>query len=121
MGRKGENIHKRKDGRWEARILIRDAGVKTKYHSIYGKTYREVKEKKEIFIENKKQIPPKSTQITLKELLEIWIENRFFCQKESTRLKYQNIIETHINPELGEMDINRIDDVIINKFLTQKK
>ena len=49
MGRRGENIRKRKDGRWEARMLTGyDNARKAKYHSIYGKTYSEVK------IENEK-------------------------------------------------------------------
>lgn len=47
MSRKGENIRKRKDGRWEARyIKARDINGKIQYGYLYGKTYREVKEKK---------------------------------------------------------------------------
>ena len=46
MPRKGENIYKRKDGRWEGRyIKEKDSNNKTKYGYIYGKTYREVKYK----------------------------------------------------------------------------
>ena len=42
MSRKGENIYKRKDGRWEGRYKT-DTGVngRTQYKSCYGKTYRE--------------------------------------------------------------------------------
>lgn len=48
MPRKGENITKRKDGRWEARaILARSAAGKAKYSFFYGKTYAEAKAKKE--------------------------------------------------------------------------
>ena len=47
MCRKGENIRKRKDGRWEARyIKYRDQEGKIHYGSIYGKSYREVKDKR---------------------------------------------------------------------------
>lgn len=47
MPRKGENIRKRKDGRWEARyIKARDINGKIRYGYLYGKSYREVKEKK---------------------------------------------------------------------------
>lgn len=43
---KGENIFKRKDGRWEARyIKSRDITGKIQYGFCYGKTYREAKEK----------------------------------------------------------------------------
>ena len=45
MCRKGENIRKRKDGRWEARyIKYRDPEGKIHYGSLYGKTYGEVKD-----------------------------------------------------------------------------
>lgn len=48
MGRHGENIRKRSDGRWEARIIIgHKSNGKAHYKYLYGKTYREVKEKKE--------------------------------------------------------------------------
>ena len=44
MCRKGDNIRKRKDGRWEARyIRYRDSEGKIHYGSLYGKSYREVK------------------------------------------------------------------------------
>ena len=46
MPRKGENIYKRKDGRWEGLyICYYDAQNKAKYTSVYGKTYSEVKQK----------------------------------------------------------------------------
>ncbi|XOQ44477.1 MAG: MORN repeat protein [Clostridium sp.] len=44
MPRRGENIYKRKDGRWEGRVLNYDG----KYKYVYAKTYKEVKEKKEV-------------------------------------------------------------------------
>ena len=43
MPRKGENIYKRKDGRWEGRyIRSYDAAGKAQYAYVYGKTYGEV-------------------------------------------------------------------------------
>ena len=53
MCRKGENIRKRKDGRWEARyIKYRDPEGKIHYGSLYGKTYGEVKDKRNKKIRN---------------------------------------------------------------------
>lgn len=59
MSRKGENIYKRKDGRWEGRYKkgVAENG-RTCYGSCYGKTYREVKEKLE---KCKRQIPKGSS------------------------------------------------------------
>ena len=49
MPRRGENIRKRKDGRWEGRYIQGyDTGTnKAKYISVYGKTYSEVRKKLE--------------------------------------------------------------------------
>lgn len=46
MPKRGENIRKRKDGRWEGRYKRQTMlNGKTQYGSVYGKTYKEVKEK----------------------------------------------------------------------------
>ena len=46
MSKRGENIYKRKDGRWEGRY-IKEYGFdgKAKYGYVYGKTYSETKQK----------------------------------------------------------------------------
>ena len=49
MSRKGENIYKRKDGRWGGRYKKGyTANGRTLYGSCYSKTYKEVKEKLEM-------------------------------------------------------------------------
>lgn len=46
MSRRGENIRKRKDGRWEGRYYTHDLQTgQSSVHSVYAKTYGEVKEK----------------------------------------------------------------------------
>ena len=46
MSKKGENIYKRKDNRWEARYIKAYApDGSAKYGYCYGKTYHEAKEK----------------------------------------------------------------------------
>ena len=46
MSKKGENIYKRKDNRWEARYVKGyDLDGAIKYGYCYGKTYREAKAK----------------------------------------------------------------------------
>ena len=54
MPRRGENIYKRKDGRWEGRYIKEyDISNKAHYGYVYGKTYNEVKSKlKNTCIEN---------------------------------------------------------------------
>ena len=46
MSKKGENIYKRKDGRWEGRyIKSRTESGKIIYGYVYARSYRETKEK----------------------------------------------------------------------------
>ena len=46
MPRRGENIFKRKDGRWEARYIHHYENGKAKYRSLYSATYMEAKAKR---------------------------------------------------------------------------
>lgn len=45
MPRKGENIYKRKDGRWEGRYVRAYEENRARYGYIYGETYIDVKKK----------------------------------------------------------------------------
>ena len=46
MSKRGENIYKRKDNRWEGRYIKEyDDNGKARFGYIYAKSYREVKEK----------------------------------------------------------------------------
>lgn len=120
MPRKGENIHKRKDGRWEARVIIADKYGIMHRVSLYGKTYKEVKEKKlsaKTEYDNKNA---KKSGVSFAKVIDEWFMNSFLNQKNSTKLKYQNIIERHIVPCLGKYKISEVNENIINSFLTKK-
>ena len=55
MAKHGENIKKRKDGRYEARyIKSKDDTGNAVWASVYGKTYKEAKEKREDILTQKK-------------------------------------------------------------------
>lgn len=46
MARKGENIYRRKDGRWEGRYIAdRAKDGRARYRSVYAKSYSQVKQK----------------------------------------------------------------------------
>ena len=102
---KGENIFKRKDGRWEARYIREyDASGKIRYGYCYGKTYREAKEKvsrckaEHILHTERTQI---RGQYTFRYYCDEWMKARQFRWKESTYVKYNNTLERHIKPRLG--------------------
>lgn len=114
MARKGENIYKRKDGRWEGRCRTgRKAGGKVGYISVYGKTYREVREK--LFVKKGEQRKAEKTGgrlpagMTIREAVSLWMEERKGRWKESTYATYRSIAEKHILPELGAMPVAELD------------
>ena len=70
MSRRGTNIRKRADGRWEGRYYIVDTAGSKKCKSVYGHSYKEVTER---LLSAKaaslnQTIAPKQSAITVKEV-----------------------------------------------------
>lgn len=104
MPRKGENIYKRKDGRWEARYK-KETSVNGKivYGYLYARTYREVKGKL-YHILSKKQEPAENTADSelFSEIALEWLEHVQLQVKESTSNKYERILNKYILPVYGQ-------------------
>ena len=122
MSKRGENIHKRNDGRWEGRYKKgRNLSGAIIYGSVYGKTYREVKDKlASMSINPNDFISVKKCDCSFGDVLLLWMKNNQIRHKGATINKYQNIIDTHILPELGNMKLSDITSTVINTFLTKK-
>lgn len=123
MSKRGLNIHKRNDGRWEGRIAIsRNANGSLKYFSVYGKSYGETKEKVLQYEKNSEIAPNHFKDNTLKfnTILNMWVDNNRVKNKGATINKYQTIIESQISPYLGEKNVCDITAPIINSFLQDK-
>ena len=86
MSRKGENIYKRKDNRWEDRYIVSySAEGRAIYKSIYGKTYTEVRLKMKNYTEPKKT---KSISISLAA----WIEDYLKLQKKQNKVEHNKSV-----------------------------
>ena len=120
MSKRGENIRKRKDGRWEGRyIKSREANGKAIYGSVYGKTYTSVKEKlKEVYNNHAEFL--KGNKMTFGEALFLWLENNRIKQKTQTYSKYLQLINTQIIPSIGHIKLSKINYVIINQYVSEK-
>lgn len=102
---KGENIFKRKDGRWEARYIKGyELSGKIKYGFCYGKTYKEAKEKVAKFksaIADGRPIPQAGSRHRFAFYCDEWLSLRKSSIRESTYIKYDTVLEKHIKPKLG--------------------
>lgn len=119
--RTGENIYKRKDGRWEARYRKgRDEHGKIIYGYCYGKTYSEAKAKSEKFRAKSENIlmtaQPTQVRPIFGEICNAWLQVNQLRFKKSTFVKYQTAIQNHILPKLGTLRISQITTETINKF-----
>lgn len=107
MSKRGENIWKRKDGRWEGRyIKYRTSDGKAIYGSVYAKTYTEVKLKKEAAIascqtERKPTFPANSIACVLKE----YLSEHQFAIKKSSYARYVEMADSHVIPDIGNINI----------------
>lgn len=120
MPKTAKYIYKRKDGRWEARYPVgKNANGSTKYMSIYGRTYNEVKSLlyQSITFDCNNYSRKK---LLFSTLIDSWMQMNSVKQKPSTKLKYEYLIENHIKPYLGGYDIKEIDELLINQFLKEK-
>lgn len=121
MPKRGVNIHKRKDGRWEGRykIGVRPNGT-TKYASVYGTSYTDAKEKLVAAMAEKVVTQSRTKERCFSEILQLWLSNNRLKQKGATEHKYRTIIERHIEPALGAKRLSQINSIVINTFLEQK-
>ena len=118
MPRRGENIYKRKDGRWEGRFIKQyDENNKPKYASVYAHSYKEVKKRLEIAKAEKKPINKYST---VQSYAAEWLENIRTAVKRSTHVKYTNIVNNHIIPVLGWVNIYDLSTETVRKFADEK-
>lgn len=123
MGRHGENIHKRKDGRWEARLLIdHEKNGKAKYRYFYGKSYKEARDKRNYYQKTIPDVPMTTIQmdITFSQLLHDWLHFIYPNVKESTYAKYVFNVERHIEPELGSTKLYVMTTKMLDDFSCQK-
>ncbi len=118
MSRRGENIYKRKDGRWEARYLKEyDEAGKAKYGYIYTKTYREAKVRLADAKVNKTADCKTSEKSCYNDVLDAWMQYTFMNVKQSTKARYTHMVEHYIRPVLGEIQADMLTTASIEKFV----
>lgn len=102
---KGENIFKRKDGRWEARFIKgHELSGKIKYGFCYGKTYKEAKEKVsqcKAALRCGKGLPQCTERRRFGYYCDEWLRVCKSGIKDATYIKYDTILRRHIRPQLG--------------------
>lgn len=121
MPRKGENIYKRKDGRWEGRyIKSRSPEGKARYGYLYASSYQELKEKMERTARRQEcgtavKLSP-SSSLTFESAAWDWFHSATAHIKISSSIKYSNLLKSYIIPYIGNLDISEISFGVLETY-----
>lgn len=120
MARRGENIRKRKDSRWEGRyIKARTSEGKIQWGYVYGTVYAEVKrvliqKKAEAGFYNLKRI-----DLTFEALAEVWLHSQRNAVKESTYAHYSYTLHKYLLPVLSKVPVVSLEESFLEQAMQQ--
>lgn len=126
MARRGENIRKRKDGRWEARYPKgRGDDGRIQYGYVYAKKYSEVKQKRDEImglLKSEKPIPqePPESDIILNDLFDLWKNDIQSNVRDSSFCFYETMLNHHLRPYFGNLTIKQLTPAVTQEFISTK-
>ena len=119
MSRRGENIYKRGDGRWEGRYIRgRTPEGRAQYGYVYAATYSACREKRRQRLQElPREITP-SNNMTLPEAVELFFTEREQKRKlkESTVSRYRYMVRRYIQPQLGAAPLYTLTEERVAAF-----
>lgn len=119
MARYGENIHKRKDGRWEGRYIKGHREKKTLWGYVYGHTYAEVRQ---VLLRRKAEygfFNLTDNSLIVAALAELYLHSIRCSIKESTCAHYQYTLYKYILPVLGNRPLAALNEQMLEEGVQQ--
>ncbi len=123
MARHGENIYKRRDGRYEGRYVTgRTLDGKTRFGYIYGYQYSEVK--RALLLKKAEYAGTNAAngcyRGKISEWMTSWMENELLGSvKLSSYQTYTNLLKKHLLPALGELKLAAVTPVIVRQWIDE--
>lgn len=121
MPRRGENIRKRKDGRWEGRYgFVESKTGRYISHSVYAKTYTEVRKKlaaaKEQNAGSRNDFgKDRKEGVNFGSAASEWLTEKRKTRKYSTYVKYSSIYRKYLEERLGTKRFFELDSDIVQR------
>lgn len=123
MPKRGENIYKRKDGRWEGRYIKSASNGSVKWGYVYAKSYKDVKLKLQSVYGAANDSVKHEVEADEKQIIDCfesvaleWLSCTQPQIKTSSYVKYMNIIQLHLIPGLGNACITDISREDVSQF-----
>lgn len=122
MARHGENIYKRKDGRYEGRYVIgKTLQGKTRFGYVYGRQYSEVKSAllmKKAEHAQYENAPNGCCNDTVAQWIARWMEEEILGNvKPSSYQTYMNLLNKHLLPMIGKIKIAAVTPSVVHHFV----
>lgn len=118
MPKRGENIYKRKDGRWEGRYIRgHSPSGRAEYGYVYASSYRECRTKRQKCLDACQKAPMKASSLTLDQAAERFLADKQDKLKQSTLARYAYMLEHYILPAFGAILICQLTANQISDFL----
>ena len=118
MPKRGENIYKRKDGRWEGRYIRgRSPSGRAEYGYVYAGSYRECRAKRQKCLDACREAPVATSLLTLNQAAERFLADKQDDLKRSTLARYTYVLEHYIQPVLGAVLLSQLTANQISEFL----
>lgn len=125
MARRGENIYKRKDGRYEGRFIKgRKADGRPSFGYVYGRRYQDVRSR--LLVEKASHLQESEKLhdhgYTVSSWMERWLTHEVRLQvKISSYQTYRNLFDHHITPALGEVRLSLLTKEMIQAFAEEEQ
>ena len=121
MAKRGNNIYKRKDGRYEGRVPVgyRENGI-IRYKSVYARTLSECKEKMAAIYTTRTEQCPTAGKLTFCNAAEQWLLSAKLRVKPSSYANYVNIVNKHLLPTFSRTLMTNLTTAMVDAFIIQK-
>lgn len=115
-------VRLRPDGRWEATVELGIADGKRKRKYVYGKTKREVMQKRSAVERAVADGTPVSPErLTVQKYLDQWLESvRPPKLRPSTWIRYEELLRLHIVPDLGATTLGKLTPQQVQRVIDRK-
>jgi integrase len=125
MTRRGANegsIRKRKDGRWEARVLLTGPDGRRTRRSLLGRSRSDVRDRLNQALRTEAAgVPSPSERWTVGAFLGLWLRDSVRpAVRPATLRSYEGIVRVHLQPGLGAHDLARLTPQHVQAFLNAK-
>lgn len=120
MSRRGENIYKRKDGRWEGRYVrgYRSDGS-IHYGYVYAYTYKEVR--KVLLPLKQKEVSNKKRGCLAIPTMTVWLREWLLARREelkpSTYATYQYKLQRYVLPFIGDKELSELTEETLRSLV----